>query len=102
MGFYDTQDLMQVNFNETLSQCVGIYWVFEGISCLEEQKNMFTWIISLTVSPPVSVEGSKLVTMTKLAKNILEKDGFFGLYRGILLNFMKVIPATWCMNIRVG
>lgn len=32
--------------------------------------------------------------MTKLAKQILEKEGFFGLYRGILPNFMKVIPAV--------
>lgn len=51
-------------------------------------------ISSLTVSPPASVEGSEQVSMTKLTKKILEKEGFFGLYRGILPNFMKVIPAV--------
>ncbi|XP_077580833.1 mitochondrial adenyl nucleotide antiporter SLC25A24-like isoform X2 [Stigmatopora nigra] len=33
-------------------------------------------------------------SMTSLLKNIAAKDGFFGLYRGILPNFMKVIPAV--------
>lgn len=32
--------------------------------------------------------------MTGLIKKILAKDGFLGLYRGILPNFMKVIPAV--------
>lgn len=32
--------------------------------------------------------------MTGLIKNIVAKDGFLGLYRGILPNFMKVIPAV--------
>lgn len=32
--------------------------------------------------------------MTYLMKTIVAKDGFLGLYRGILPNFMKVIPAV--------
>lgn len=32
--------------------------------------------------------------MSKLVKKIMENEGFFGLYRGILPNFMKVIPAV--------
>lgn len=32
--------------------------------------------------------------MTSLMKTIVARDGFFGLYRGILPNFMKVIPAV--------
>lgn len=32
--------------------------------------------------------------MSGLMKKIVAKDGFFGLYRGILPNFMKVIPAV--------
>lgn len=32
--------------------------------------------------------------MSKLVKKIMQKEGFFGLYRGILPNFMKVIPAV--------
>lgn len=32
--------------------------------------------------------------MTGLIKKIVAKDGFLGLYRGILPNFMKVIPAV--------
>lgn len=41
-----------------------------------------------------SVEGSEQLPMNKMVKKILEKEGFFGLYRGILPNFMKVIPAV--------
>lgn len=33
-------------------------------------------------------------SMSSLLKKIVVKDGFFGLYRGILPNFMKVIPAV--------
>lgn len=32
--------------------------------------------------------------MTGLIKKIVAKDGLLGLYRGILPNFMKVIPAV--------
>lgn len=33
-------------------------------------------------------------SMNTLMKKIVAKEGFFGLYRGILPNFMKVIPAV--------
>ena len=32
--------------------------------------------------------------MTRLVKRIVGQEGFLGLYRGILPNFMKVIPAV--------
>lgn len=41
-----------------------------------------------------SLNASDQPTMSSLLKNIVIKDGFFGLYRGILPNFMKVIPAV--------
>ncbi|XP_077370081.1 mitochondrial adenyl nucleotide antiporter SLC25A24-like isoform X1 [Festucalex cinctus] len=41
-----------------------------------------------------SLNASDQPTMSSLLKNIVVKDGFFGLYRGILPNFMKVIPAV--------
>ncbi|KAM9790225.1 mitochondrial adenyl nucleotide antiporter SLC25A24-like isoform X1 [Syngnathus typhle] len=41
-----------------------------------------------------SLNASDQPTMSSLLKNIIIKDGFFGLYRGILPNFMKVIPAV--------
>ncbi|XP_057713165.1 mitochondrial adenyl nucleotide antiporter SLC25A24-like isoform X1 [Corythoichthys intestinalis] len=41
-----------------------------------------------------SQNASDQPTMSSLLKNIAAKDGFFGLYRGILPNFMKVIPAV--------
>lgn len=40
------------------------------------------------------MEGSEQLPMGKMVKRILEKEGFFGLYRGILPNFMKVLPAV--------
>lgn len=41
-----------------------------------------------------SLEGSEQLPMNLMVKKILEKEGFFGLYRGIVPNFMKVIPAV--------
>lgn len=41
-----------------------------------------------------SLEGSEQLPMNLMVKKIVEKEGFFGLYRGILPNFMKVIPAV--------
>lgn len=32
--------------------------------------------------------------MTTVIKTILEKEGVFGLYRGITPNFIKVMPAV--------
>ncbi|KAI5090396.1 calcium-binding mitochondrial carrier protein SCaMC-1, partial [Silurus meridionalis] len=51
-------------------------------------------LIRTRMQAQASVEGSEQVSMGKLTKKILEKDGFFGLYRGILPNFLKVIPAV--------
>lgn len=34
------------------------------------------------------------MSMSRMLKKTVEKEGFFGLYRGILPNFMKVIPAV--------
>lgn len=41
-----------------------------------------------------TLDPSDQPSMSELVKRILAKDGFFGLYRGILPNFMKVIPAV--------
>lgn len=38
--------------------------------------------------------GSEQLPMNLMVKKILQKEGFFGLYSGILPNFMKVIPAV--------
>lgn len=34
------------------------------------------------------------MTMTNVIRTILEKEGIFGLYRGITPNFIKVMPAV--------
>lgn len=41
-----------------------------------------------------SLDVSDQPSMSSLLRTIVAKDGFFGLYRGILPNFMKVIPAV--------
>ncbi|XP_076135028.1 mitochondrial adenyl nucleotide antiporter SLC25A24 [Alosa pseudoharengus] len=51
-------------------------------------------LIRTRMQAQATLEGAEQVNMTKLVKKILEKDGMFGLYRGILPNFMKVIPAV--------
>uniref|UniRef100_A0A665VBE7 Solute carrier family 25 member 24 n=1 Tax=Echeneis naucrates TaxID=173247 RepID=A0A665VBE7_ECHNA len=51
-------------------------------------------LIRTRMQAQASVEGSEQLPMSRMVKKILEKEGFFGLYRGILPNFMKVIPAV--------
>ncbi|KAG1963700.1 calcium-binding mitochondrial carrier protein SCaMC-1 [Pimephales promelas] len=51
-------------------------------------------LIRTRMQAQASMEGSEQVSMSKLVKRIMENEGFFGLYRGILPNFMKVIPAV--------
>ncbi|XP_029905680.1 calcium-binding mitochondrial carrier protein SCaMC-1 [Myripristis murdjan] len=51
-------------------------------------------LVRTRMQAQASVEGSEQLPMGRLVKKILEKEGFFGLYRGILPNFMKVIPAV--------
>ncbi|XP_068196617.1 mitochondrial adenyl nucleotide antiporter SLC25A24-like isoform X1 [Antennarius striatus] len=51
-------------------------------------------LVRTRMQAQASLTTSDQPSMTNLIKNILAKDGFFGLYRGILPNFMKVIPAV--------
>uniref|UniRef100_A0A8C4EGC0 EF-hand domain-containing protein n=1 Tax=Dicentrarchus labrax TaxID=13489 RepID=A0A8C4EGC0_DICLA len=51
-------------------------------------------LIRTRMQAQASVAGSEQLPMNLMVKKILEKEGFFGLYRGILPNFMKVIPAV--------
>ncbi|XP_017275856.1 calcium-binding mitochondrial carrier protein SCaMC-1 [Kryptolebias marmoratus] len=51
-------------------------------------------LIRTRMQAQASVEGSEQLPMGRMVKKILQKEGFFGLYRGILPNFMKVIPAV--------
>ncbi|XP_036377021.1 calcium-binding mitochondrial carrier protein SCaMC-1 [Megalops cyprinoides] len=51
-------------------------------------------LVRTRMQAQASVEGSEQLSMSRLVKKIMEKEGFFGLYRGILPNFMKVIPAV--------
>ncbi|KAK7889552.1 hypothetical protein WMY93_025112 [Mugilogobius chulae] len=51
-------------------------------------------LIRTRMQAQASVEGSEQMPMGRMVKKIVEKEGFFGLYRGILPNFMKVIPAV--------
>ncbi|XP_061594619.1 mitochondrial adenyl nucleotide antiporter SLC25A24-like [Cololabis saira] len=51
-------------------------------------------LIRTRMQAQASLEGAEQLPMGNMVKKILEKEGFFGLYRGILPNFMKVIPAV--------
>uniref|UniRef100_A0A3Q4HT43 Solute carrier family 25 member 24 n=1 Tax=Neolamprologus brichardi TaxID=32507 RepID=A0A3Q4HT43_NEOBR len=51
-------------------------------------------LIRTRMQAQASVEGSEQLPMNLMVKKIMKKEGFFGLYRGILPNFMKVIPAV--------
>uniref|UniRef100_UPI003AAF6381 mitochondrial adenyl nucleotide antiporter SLC25A24-like isoform X1 n=1 Tax=Centroberyx gerrardi TaxID=166262 RepID=UPI003AAF6381 len=51
-------------------------------------------LIRTRMQAQASLDASDQPSMSTLVKKIVAKDGFFGLYRGILPNFMKVIPAV--------
>ncbi|XP_068174665.1 mitochondrial adenyl nucleotide antiporter SLC25A24-like [Antennarius striatus] len=51
-------------------------------------------LVRTRMQAQASLEGSEQLNMVAMVKKILEQDGFFGLYRGILPNFMKVLPAV--------
>ncbi|TKS79941.1 Calcium-binding mitochondrial carrier protein SCaMC-1 [Collichthys lucidus] len=51
-------------------------------------------LVRTRMQAQASLDASDQPSMTSLVKKIVAKDGFFGLYRGILPNFMKVIPAV--------
>lgn len=51
-------------------------------------------LVRTRMQAQASLDASDQPSMTSLMKKIVAKDGFFGLYRGILPNFMKVIPAV--------
>ncbi|XP_051929413.1 calcium-binding mitochondrial carrier protein SCaMC-1 [Hippocampus zosterae] len=51
-------------------------------------------LVRTRMQAQASLEGAEQLHMNQMVKTILEKEGFFGLYRGILPNFMKVLPAV--------
>uniref|UniRef100_A0A8C5N1E0 Calcium-binding mitochondrial carrier protein SCaMC-1-like n=1 Tax=Gouania willdenowi TaxID=441366 RepID=A0A8C5N1E0_GOUWI len=51
-------------------------------------------LVRTRMQAQASLDASDQSSMSSLIRKILAKDGFFGLYRGILPNFMKVIPAV--------
>ncbi|XP_028987078.1 calcium-binding mitochondrial carrier protein SCaMC-1-like isoform X2 [Betta splendens] len=51
-------------------------------------------LVRTRMQAQASLNASDQPSMSSLMKTIVAKDGFFGLYRGILPNFMKVIPAV--------
>lgn len=51
-------------------------------------------LVRTRMQAQASLNGSNQTSMRTIVKNVVAKEGFFGLYRGILPNFMKVIPAV--------
>ncbi|XP_032388037.1 calcium-binding mitochondrial carrier protein SCaMC-1 isoform X2 [Etheostoma spectabile] len=51
-------------------------------------------LVRTRMQAQASLDASDQSSMSSLMKKVVAKDGFFGLYRGILPNFMKVIPAV--------
>ncbi|XP_062260978.1 mitochondrial adenyl nucleotide antiporter SLC25A24-like [Platichthys flesus] len=51
-------------------------------------------LVRTRMQAQASLDSSDQPAMSSLVKRIIAQEGFFGLYRGILPNFMKVIPAV--------
>ncbi|XP_030630200.1 calcium-binding mitochondrial carrier protein SCaMC-1-like [Chanos chanos] len=51
-------------------------------------------LVRTRMQAQASLDKADQATMRSLLSTIIAKEGFFGMYRGILPNFMKVIPAV--------
>ncbi|KAG5286551.1 hypothetical protein AALO_G00016130 [Alosa alosa] len=51
-------------------------------------------LVRTRMQAQATLDAGEQTSMRTLVKNVVAKEGFFGLYRGILPNFMKVIPAV--------
>ncbi|XP_074507176.1 mitochondrial adenyl nucleotide antiporter SLC25A24-like isoform X1 [Sebastes fasciatus] len=51
-------------------------------------------LVRTRMQAQASLDATDQPSMSSLMKKVVTKEGFFGLYRGILPNFMKVIPAV--------
>ncbi|KAG8436587.1 hypothetical protein GDO86_007626 [Hymenochirus boettgeri] len=51
-------------------------------------------LIRTRMQAQATIEGAPQLNMGGLIRKIVEKEGFFGLYRGIAPNFLKVLPAV--------
>ncbi|XP_063305698.1 mitochondrial adenyl nucleotide antiporter SLC25A23-like isoform X1 [Pelobates fuscus] len=51
-------------------------------------------LVRTRMQAQASIAGSPQLSMVALFRHIVAREGFFGLYRGIAPNFMKVIPAV--------
>lgn len=50
---------------------------------------------SISISPASPLRGeSKALGMASILFTIVKEEGLFGLYRGLLPNFLKVLPAV--------
>lgn len=89
------------DYNHTSLYCVcmDFFLCFWAEDITQNSKDIITKSISCTGSltyslSTASLDASDQTSMTALLRKIVAKDGFLGLYRGILPNFMKVIPAV--------
>uniref|UniRef100_A0A3B1JVH6 Calcium-binding mitochondrial carrier protein SCaMC-1-like n=1 Tax=Astyanax mexicanus TaxID=7994 RepID=A0A3B1JVH6_ASTMX len=76
-----------------------------GVLCLLGCGTVFQHVVGQLASYPLALvrtrmqaqaclDSAQQMSMRSLMKSIVMKEGFLGLYRGILPNFMKVIPAV--------
>jgi hypothetical protein len=59
-----------------------------------QTSNLNVNVAGLPLSQPQKITTAKEATMTSVFKQILQREGVFGLYRGIGANFIKVLPAV--------
>ncbi|KAG5682049.1 hypothetical protein PVAND_011437 [Polypedilum vanderplanki] len=63
---------------QTITQTANVSINVAGFSFTQQQK----------------IQSNKEQTMVGVFKKIIQQDGFFGLYRGVVPNFVKVLPAV--------
>lgn len=69
----------------------GIFALLAFGTCSSTLGQLCTYPLALIRTKMQAGEGKEILSV---AKDIVEKDGFKGLYRGLAPNFMKVLPAV--------
>ena len=61
---------------------------------ITQTANVSINVAGFSFTQPQKIQSNKEQTMVSVFKKIIKQEGFSGLYRGVVPNFVKVLPAV--------